>query len=358
MGPWLTSGAIFAFVWALGFLVAEHSAGRLRTAIAPAAVLGLGGVWLLSGGLFLSGNLPLWMYGFHLPAAFLIGPLVLYYARSILNPLPLRGIDAMHAIPSAGAILCLMLFQSLSGEGQLSVFQGQGRLSVVFGAMNLGLKVSVLVYTAVVTVMFFRIVPRDSRYLPLLALYGAIIADLVVGIAGYAAGFRPLIAASAAGLPVILYAAFLASCRWPGMMGSLRADVSRQRYQKTRLLGMDVAGVVAELQRLMREEKAFSDEDVSLASLALELGIKPHQLSEILNERLHKSFSAYVNEYRVMEARELILKEPDRSLLSICHAAGFNSKSAFNRAFRQISGETPQEFKQSQKILSGIGSGS
>ncbi len=95
-------------------------------------------------------------------------------------------------------------------------------------------------------------------------------------------------------------------------------------------------------------------QDLTLGGLASELGITPHQLSQILNERLEKSFSAYVNQYRVMEARELIAKEPDRSLLSVCHAAGFNSKSAFNRAFRQVCGETPQQFRHGLGILSGV----
>lgn len=354
MGAWLFSGAVFSLVWALGFLVSEHSAGRLRTAIAPAAILACAGIWLFAGGNSLSGSMQGMLFGFHLPSGFLIGPLVLYYARSMLNPGGLRRLDILHALASLSAAACLLIYHTSSEQMQAAAVQGQSTLGVLFLIMNVGLKISVLLYTAVVTVMFVRIVPRESRYLPLLFLYCAIIADLVLGIAGYVFHLRGLILASAAGLPLILYAAFLAACRWPGMMGSLRADVSRQRYQKTRLLGLDVAGVVHELERLMQEEKAFSDEDLTLASLASELEIKPHQLSQILNERLQKSFSAYVNHYRVLEARALILKEPDRSLLSICHAAGFNSKSAFNRAFRQASGETPQQFKQSQKILSGI----
>ena len=69
---------------------------------------------------------------------------------------------------------------------------------------------------------------------------------------------------------------------------------------------------------------------------------------------MRMSFSLFVNEYRVTEARELIAKQPDRSLLSVCHAAGFNSKSAFNRAFRQVCGETPQQFRQGLGILSGV----
>lgn len=355
MATWLFSGAAFAAVWALGFLVAAHSRGHLRSALAPAGILLCAAIWMASGGTSLSGSFPAALFGFHLPTGFLIGPLVLYYARTILRSGDaLRTLDVLHLLPAGLALISLLLYHGASAAEEDLMRQGSGAAGAWFQALNLGLKISVLFYKIAVTIMFVRSVPRETRYLPLMVLYCAIIGDLMIGIAGYLTGTKELILASAAGLPAVLYGAFLASCRWPEIIGSLRADISRRRYEKTRLLGLNVGGVVEELRRLMEEEKAFSDEDLTLGGLASELGITPHQLSQILNERLEKSFSAYVNQYRVMEARELIAKEPDRSLLSVCHAAGFNSKSAFNRAFRQVCGETPQQFRQGLGILSDV----
>lgn len=216
MATWLFSGAVFACVWGLGFLVAMHSRGRLREALAPAGILLASGIWLGSGAVFLSGNgLPA-LFGIHLPAGFLIGPLVLLYARFILRSQEgLRMSDALHAVPSLAAVFCLTWYHVSSPEDQAAAMQMQGSEGALFALLNAGLKVSVLGYTAVVPAWFFRLIPREPRYLPLLFLYGAVIADLLIGIAGFASGHKALILASAAGLPPILYGSFLAACSPP-----------------------------------------------------------------------------------------------------------------------------------------------
>ena len=82
----------------------------------------------------------------------------------------------------------------------------------------------------------------------------------------------------------------------------------------------------------MIEEKLYCDEDLSLKGLSDQIYITPHQLSEILNERLGINFSRYINEFRVNEAIVMMKDEPERNLLSIGFAVGFNSKSAFYNA--------------------------
>ena len=73
----------------------------------------------------------------------------------------------------------------------------------------------------------------------------------------------------------------------------------------------------------MNDEKIFADEELTLPSLADELGISAHQLSEILNREIKKNFNTFINEYRVKEAKELLVDEPGRSILSVGIAAGF-----------------------------------
>ena len=64
-------------------------------------------------------------------------------------------------------------------------------------------------------------------------------------------------------------------------------------------------------------------------------------------EFLEKNFYTLINEYRV---QEVIRRMNDKqyqmyTLLAIALDAGFNSKSAFNRIFKQITGKTPSEYK-------------
>ena len=112
-------------------------------------------------------------------------------------------------------------------------------------------------------------------------------------------------------------------------------------------------------EKFVRAEKNYLDNHLSLESVAEKLGINKSYLSRIINAELGKSFSDYVNELRVEEAKTYLLN-PEFSkytLVSIGLEAGFNSKSAFNSTFKKITGLTPSEFKQKQipdTKLSGI----
>jgi AraC-like DNA-binding protein len=53
----------------------------------------------------------------------------------------------------------------------------------------------------------------------------------------------------------------------------------------------------------------------------------------------------------VEEAKEL-LQDPDKSaytVLALAEEAGFNSKTAFNTAFKRFTGETPTEYRKSRQ---------
>ncbi len=126
----------------------------------------------------------------------------------------------------------------------------------------------------------------------------------------------------------------------------LRSETRKAHYEKSRLSGLDVNKILIRLNELMEEEKFFADEELSLRDLARELAISPHQLSEILNEKLKKNFNTFVNEYRIEEAKKMLIEEPDRSILSIGIAAGFNSNTTFCTVFSRITGITPSHYRK------------
>lgn len=102
------------------------------------------------------------------------------------------------------------------------------------------------------------------------------------------------------------------------------------------------------LKKTMEAGHFYRDAELSLASLAEQLGVHTHELSRIINVALKKNFYDFINEYRVMDvARKMY--DPAYSnitLLGIAFDAGFNSKSTFNRIFRQVTGKSPAEFKK------------
>lgn len=118
-----------------------------------------------------------------------------------------------------------------------------------------------------------------------------------------------------------------------------------RKYRKSKLARVDLERTLSRLDQLMQEEKRYCDEDLSLARLAAELGLTSYQLSELLNKERGLNFAHFVNEYRVREARRLFREEPERSVLSVAFAVGFNSRSRFNEVFKAETGLTPSRFR-------------
>jgi putative ABC transport system permease protein len=105
------------------------------------------------------------------------------------------------------------------------------------------------------------------------------------------------------------------------------------------------------LKRTVKENHYYQNPELTLGSLAEKLDLHTHELSRIINTVLKKSFTDFINEYRVQAA---ISKMQDRgnnhiTLLGIAFESGFNSQSSFNRIFKQITGKSPVEYKNNLK---------
>lgn len=117
---------------------------------------------------------------------------------------------------------------------------------------------------------------------------------------------------------------------------------------KPRLADERLLQLKAQLEQLMEQERPYLDNELSLPQLAREMDISPHDLSWLLNEGFGRNFFQFVNAYRVEEAKSLMLSEKHKhlNLLGIAFAAGFNSKTTFNTAFKKETGLSPSQFVQ------------
>lgn len=112
-------------------------------------------------------------------------------------------------------------------------------------------------------------------------------------------------------------------------------DTDRERY-KTHILD------------LMKEEKPYLDPDLRLAELASKLGISTSHFSEVLHYCFKENFYNFINFYRILEAQEL-MKKPlykEAKIIAIAFDAGFKSKTTFNRVFKNFTGQTPSEYRE------------
>lgn len=100
------------------------------------------------------------------------------------------------------------------------------------------------------------------------------------------------------------------------------------------------------LLNYIEKEKPYLNPELSLQELADDLHVKRYQLSNIINQKHHKNFFEFVNQYRVEEVKIRMTdpKNKHLKLISLAYDAGFNSKASFNRIFKQITNMTPSQF--------------
>jgi len=104
-----------------------------------------------------------------------------------------------------------------------------------------------------------------------------------------------------------------------------------------------------QILNFLQTERPFTDPKLNLASLAEQLHFSPRRLSNLINEVGGINFNQLINRFRVENAKEL-LSNPDMrhlNLLGIAYEVGFNSKTSFYTTFKQMTGQTPAQFKKS-----------
>jgi AraC-like DNA-binding protein len=128
-----------------------------------------------------------------------------------------------------------------------------------------------------------------------------------------------------------------------------------QKYQSSILNQSDKEQYREKLIALMGGEKIFLNPSMTLSDIAQKLDIAPCYISQVINESFQQNFRDFINKYRIEESKRL-LTQPNQHLniLGIALDAGFNSKSAFNSAFKKHTGITPKEFKKKVSAVSSL----
>jgi AraC-like DNA-binding protein len=130
--------------------------------------------------------------------------------------------------------------------------------------------------------------------------------------------------------------------------GSGEAGRARESLQSANLPAADRA-TLHRLKHLMATERTYRQEGLTIGLLAVRLGMPEYRLRSLINDGLgHRNFNAFLNRYRLDEAKAA-LADPDQAsvpVLTIALDAGFQSLAPFNRAFKADTGLTPTEYRR------------
>ncbi len=265
---------------------------------------------------------------FYIFLLFIVSPAFYFFIRDVLRvENSYQAIQLLHLLPSLIALLLPQNYAQL--------------LAFVFGTGY----VLWLAYR-----LYFLRSERSRFTLEMLSLLAVAIVAILVLILGV---FMPLISDHVfytsyalllgIGFVVIIYTLL----RFPDITQEV-AEAAQAAYAVSTLNNLDSDALVLKLRQLLEVEKLFSDDKLSLRSLAEKMDISNHQLSELINTRFNKSFSQLLREYRITEAKRMLIDEPNASVLSIGLSTGFTSQSNFYTAFKELTGMAPGNYRKAK----------
>ncbi|WP_282088668.1 helix-turn-helix domain-containing protein [Aquimarina algiphila] len=106
-----------------------------------------------------------------------------------------------------------------------------------------------------------------------------------------------------------------------------------------------------ELKRALETSKYYQDENLSLVKLSSYLNIKSIELTDIIKYSEFENFYDLINTYRIESIKKELISSTEQIMI-IAYDNGFNSKSAFNRIFKDKTGQTPSTYRKLNKNTS------
>lgn len=293
---------------------------------------------------------------FNHPLEFLLGPLVFYLFRSLIERKIEFDLSAfLLLLPFVGAFLFMVpFFLKTSSQKLASIgFYNSSVIVRVIGNVVLFGAAPYFVFCLILFVFYsYRMLGKKSieyvkrvRFFQLFSCFWIVVA--LVLYVSVLLGQRSMIF-----LCIILINIALVSVQYLyyhqiSLFVEIKKEVSKIKYQRSRLNGVNTAQVLDRLNELMSVDKVYHNEKITLSELSAMLSITVHQLSEILNKELKTNFKSYINTFRIEEAKKRLIENPDETVLAIAFSCGFNSKAVFNSTFLNKVGLPPSQYRKS-----------
>ncbi len=123
----------------------------------------------------------------------------------------------------------------------------------------------------------------------------------------------------------------------------MKLDKEEKRQQISDLVEQSETSSLAQLI-----QERLADQDLSLKSLAQDLGFSSSHLSVVLKKELGLPFQDYLIQERMKRAK-LLLLTTDLKIYEIAEQVGFEDMNYFSQRFKQIVGVTPRQFKKGEQ---------
>jgi AraC-like DNA-binding protein len=99
--------------------------------------------------------------------------------------------------------------------------------------------------------------------------------------------------------------------------------------------------------KVIMQQGFYRQEKLTLKDLAVALGLPEYKVRAVINTELgYRNFNEFINEYRIIEAAQRLIAEPETPISNIALDVGYRTLSSFNRAFRKEKETTPTAYRE------------
>lgn len=277
-----------------------------------------------------------------LSACLFIGPFLYYYLRSVLHQT--KKLPASWKWTLITLLLVIMVVGSVKPYHNDPVFWNTYVVNSIYAVWFLGVCASGILLIP----HLIKIRKEHSRISSIEKWLAAVyIGNVIIATAFFMALFGFSWAYYISG--TLVFSFFLYLLAFGYFNDKWFEQVSKQpieKYHNKKIDGAEAGKLLKDLEQLMLDKKVFTDPTLKLKTVAENLNIPSHQLSQLLNDNLGKGFKPFINEHRIKEACTLLGTEHQLSLEGIGYEVGFRSKSTFFTTFKKLMNITPAQYQQ------------
>jgi AraC-like DNA-binding protein len=120
-----------------------------------------------------------------------------------------------------------------------------------------------------------------------------------------------------------------------------------EKYKNSNLNEDRLLELAEKITTAFNKEKIYLNPNLNAEQLAHSIGIPSYQISQVINIGLKTTFFDLLSLNRIEEVKVRLAdpKWAQKNIIEIAYDCGFNSKSAFNTAFKKYTNMTPSEYR-------------
>lgn len=318
-------------------------------------------------GILIPGGLSSYIKIGYLPFLFLNGPVFLFYVLSLINiDFKFRWIHTLHLLP----FIFVSIYRLITiSESVNPSFFYKVEMPIKYLVIYTLICLSVIIYLFVIFVLLLRhkknIVNYFSNKSRRFTLDWVIAILIIISISNIFEYFAPLLPGlqnlggdsafwfnqfnlGMLGFLLVVFGLLQPTIYIDKPVNMEERKEEANKYIRSGLSKQQLSEIGQTINYYIETQKPYLNPEYNLELMAKDLNITRQNLSQVINNEIGKNFYQLINELRVAEFKKYLdnPKMNHITFLGLSYEAGFNSRSSFYRVFKEITGETPTEYRQ------------